>query len=111
MMFISVTASPPTGGQVTDANANQELVLDLTDPSSPVQKPSITVGDNSGSRGHALSGGEGRFLFVSNNLSRTVTVVDTTTLGVLKSVTVRDNPKQLASWSEVAGASVQSGPF
>lgn len=98
------------GFNVTRARVRQELVVDVTNPGAPVQKASIPVGTSTNHHGDALSG-DGRWLFVTNNLDGTVTQVDTSTNQVTKTLTVRSTPLTVATFGTNEGPSEQTGPI
>jgi len=98
------------GFGVDSARVRQELVVDVTNPGAPVQKASIPVGTSTGHHGDALSG-DGRWLFVTNNLNGTVTQVDTLTNQVTRTLTVRSTPLTVATFGTVEGPSEQTGPI
>ncbi len=98
------------GFNVTRARVRQELVLDVTNPGAPVQRASIPVGTSTNHHGDALSG-DGRWLFVTNNLDGTVTQIDTSTNQVIKTLTVRSTPLTAATFGTNEGPSEQTGPI
>ena len=98
------------GFNVTRARVRQELVLDVTNPGAPVQKASIPVGTSTNHHGDALSG-DGRWLFVTNNLDGTVTQIDTSTNQVTRTLTVRSTPLTVATFGTNEGPSEQTGPI
>jgi len=98
------------GFGVDSARVRQELVVDVTNPGAPVQKASIPVGTSTGHHGDALSG-DGRWLFVTNNLDGTVTQVDTSTNQVTRTLTVRSTPLTVATFGTAEGPSEQTGPI
>ena len=93
-----------------NSHARQELVVDVTNPAAPVQKASIPVGLSTGHHGDALSG-DGKWLFVTNNLDGTVTQVDTSSNRVTRTLTVRSTPLTLATFGTAEGPSDQTGPI
>jgi len=98
------------GFGITSARVRQELVMDVTDPANPVQRASIPVGASTDHHGDALSG-DGRLLFVTNNMDGTVTQIDATTNSVTKTLTVQPNPKTVATFGSNEGPSEQTGPL
>ena len=98
------------GFMVAAARVRQHLVVDVSDPSNPVQKPSIPVGVSNGYHGDALSG-DGKYLLVANQLDGTVTQVDTATLGVVRTLTVQAKPTVLATYGTAEGPGEQTGPI
>jgi hypothetical protein len=98
------------GFEVESARVRQELVLDLTDPAAPVQLASIPVGTSTGYHGDTLSG-DGRWLFIANNIDGTVTQVDVDSESVARTWTVEAKPEVLATFGSEEGPSVQTGPI
>ncbi len=98
------------GFEVESARVRQELVLDVSDPAAPVQLPSIAVGTSTGYHGDTLSG-NGRWLFVANNVDGTVTQVDVASASVTRTWTVEAKPEVLATFGSMEGPSVQTGPI
>lgn len=98
------------GFGVDSARVRQQLVVDISNPGSPVQKPSIPVGASTGHHGDALSG-DGRWVFVTNNKDGTVSQIDTSTNTVAKTLTVRSTPLTVATFGTSEGPSVQTGPI
>jgi YVTN family beta-propeller protein len=107
-MFVSSQAAPPTGS-AEPAYSDQLLVFDLTDPARPAQKASIQVGRHSGHRAMALSGDD-RHLLVVNANDKTVSQIDVASLAVTRTISLRDTPRQIATWGSVEGPSAQTGP-
>jgi len=101
----------PAGGfGLAEARVRQVLVLDLADPAHPAQRPSIAVGASTGHHGDALSG-DGRWLFVADNVDDTVTQIDTATLSVVRTFATEARPLTVATFGRTAGPSEQSGPI
>lgn len=98
------------GFMVAAARVRQHLVVDVSDPSNPVQKPSIPVGESSGYHGDALSG-DGKYLLVANGLDGTVTQIDTASLMVVRTLTVQAKPAVLATFGTAEGPGEQTGPI
>jgi len=98
------------GFEVEAARVRQELVLDISDPAAPLQLPSIPVGTSSGYHGDSLSG-DGRWLFVANNLDATVTQIDSASGDIVRTWTVEAKPEVLATYGTREGPSVQTGPL
>jgi YVTN family beta-propeller protein len=98
------------GFNVTSARVRQELVVDVTNPGAPVQRASIPVGTSTNHHGDSLSG-DGKWLFVTNNLDGTVTQIDTSTNQVTKTLTVRSTPLTAATFGTNEGPSEQTGPI
>lgn len=91
------------------ARSNAVAVFDLAVPAQPRQLPSITVGAHGGHRDVALTG-DGRFLLVPANVANTVSVIDTATGEVVRSIAVPPGVNRLAAFG-TAGPSKPSGPF
>jgi YVTN family beta-propeller protein len=108
-LFITTQAAAAMAGQPA-TYSDQLLVVDLTTPAQPTQKASITVGKHNGHRGMSLSG-DGKHLFVVNNADRTVSQIDVATLAVVRTITLKETPSQLASWGSAEGPSAQTGPL
>lgn len=104
-MFVQMASS-------TDTNtyASKHLVLDLADPANPVQTGALDIGKSRSHHGESLSG-DGRYFFVANNLDGTVTQIDAGTAQVSKTLTVRANPRTVATWGEAEGPSPATGPL
>ena len=98
------------GYMVAAARVRQHLVVDVSDPRNPVQKDSIAVGTSNGYHGDALSG-DGKFLFVANQIDGTVTQVDTATLAVTRTLTVQAKPSVLCTFGTAEGPGEQTGPI
>jgi YVTN family beta-propeller protein len=98
------------GFEVAEARVDQQAVFDISDPANPVQKASIQVGTSSGYHGDTLSG-DGKWLFIANNLDGTVTQIDTATNTVAVTIKVQDRPLTIATWGSVEGPSHQTGPL
>lgn len=98
------------GFGVATARSRREVVVDVTNPGSPVQKPSIRTGISTSHHGDALSG-DGKWLFVTNNVDGTVTQIDTSTNQVTKTLTVKSTPLTLATFGSSEGPSEQTGPI
>jgi YVTN family beta-propeller protein len=92
------------------ARVRQELVLDLKDPASPAQLASIPVGASTGHHDDKMSG-DGKRVFVANNVDGTVTQIDAVTHEVKATIKVKDNPRTLATFGSVEGPSTQTGPL
>jgi YVTN family beta-propeller protein len=101
-----------TAGAFGNASARvrQELVVDVSNPGNPIQRASIPVGTSTEHHGDALSG-DGRLLFVTNNIDGTVTQIDTSTDSVMKTLTVQPSPKTVATFGSNEGPSEQTGPL
>jgi YVTN family beta-propeller protein len=85
-------------------------VFDLAVPAQPRQLPSISVGEHGGHRDVALTG-DGRFLLVPANVANTVSVIDTATAEVVRTIAVPPGVNRLAAFSTGSGPSKPSGPF
>jgi YVTN family beta-propeller protein len=97
------------GFGVADAISEKEIVVDVMTPSSPAQRGSITVGQGTSHRADALSG-DGKYVFVVNNLSGSVTQIDVATRSVVKTITTMATPQTIATWGTAEGAGEQTGP-
>lgn len=104
-MFIGVAG----GFGVKAARVRRQLVLDLSDPAHPVQKPSVTTGTGTGHRGETLSG-DGKYLFVVNNVDGSVTQIDTATDGVVRTIKA-PGAQVVATFGSQEGPSHQTGPI
>jgi hypothetical protein len=98
------------GFEVESARVRQELVVDISNPVAPLQLPSVAVGASTGYHGDTLSG-DGRWLFVANNIDGTVTQIDASSATVVRTWTVADKPEVLATYGSVEGPSMQTGPI
>jgi hypothetical protein len=98
------------GFEVDSARVRQQLVLDISAPDAPVQLPSIPVGASTGYHGDSLSG-DGRWLFVANNIDGSVTQIDASSTDVVRTWTVAAKPTVLATYGSLEGPSVQAGPI
>jgi hypothetical protein len=98
------------GFEVESARVRQQLVIDIANPAAPVQLPSIPVGASTGYHGDTLSG-DGRWLFVANNMDDTVTQIDVAGLSVVRTWTVAARPQVLATYGSLEGPSIQTGPL
>jgi len=98
------------GFEVESARVRQHVVVDISDPAAPVQQPSIPVGTSTGYHGDSLSG-DGRWLFIANNIDGTVTQIDAATDAVVRTWTVEAKPEVLATFGTLEGPSVQTGPI
>jgi hypothetical protein len=98
------------GFEVDAARVRQQLVLDISNPAAPLQLPSIPVGASTGYHGDSLSG-DGRWLFVANNIDGTVTQVDAANSTIVRTWTVEAKPEVLATFGSLEGPSVQTGPL
>jgi YVTN family beta-propeller protein len=101
-----ITAS----GAFDDAasRVRQQLVLDLSQPFSPAQKPSISVGNSLGSHAVALSS-EGRYLFVANTVDNSLSQIDTTTNTVVSTINLPTNARTMSLYSSADGPSEHVG--
>jgi hypothetical protein len=98
------------GFDVESARVRQQLAIDITSPLAPAQLPSIPVGASTGYHGDTLSG-DGRWLFVANNIDDTVTQIDVASASVVRTWTVAARPQVLATYGSLEGPSVQTGPI
>jgi YVTN family beta-propeller protein len=76
---------------------------------SPVLKPSLAVGQGTSHRADALSG-DGKFVFVVNNVDGSVTQIDVATATVVKTIRTMATPQTIATWGTAEGAGEQTGP-
>ena len=97
------------GFMVADARSNQELLLDVSDPANPVLQPGIEIGQGTSHRADALSG-DGKYLFVTNNVDGSVSQIDVATAKVVRTIKTRETPLTLATWGAKEGPSAQTGP-
>ena len=97
------------GFGVADAISDQEIIVDTTTPASPVLKPSLAVGQGTSHRADALSG-DGKFVFVVNNVDGSVTQIDVATATVVKTIRTMATPQTIATWGTAEGAGEQTGP-
>lgn len=98
------------GFQVASARVRQVVVVDISNPASPVQLASIPTGASTGHHGDALSG-DGKWLFVADNVDNTVTQIDVAARAVAKTIPVRPTPQTLATFGSAEGPSAQTGPI
>jgi len=101
--------TPAGGFEVADARVRQLLVVDLADPTHPVQLPSIPTGASSSHHDDTLTA-DGAFMFVANNEDGSVTQIDTAALSVVRTITVDAKPATVATFG-LSGPSVQTGPI
>jgi YVTN family beta-propeller protein len=97
------------GFMVADARSTQEVVVDATSPASPVLRPSLTVGQGTSHRADAMSG-DGKYVFVVNNVDGSVTQIDAATATVVKTINTMATPQTIAIWGTAEGAGEQTGP-
>jgi YVTN family beta-propeller protein len=105
-LFINVAG----GYGVADARVRQEVIVDVSDPASPVQLASTAVGASASHHGDALTG-DGKLLFVANNIDGTVTQIDAATRNVVRTIKVKESPRTLATFGTAEGPSEQTGPI
>src|SRR6516162_6188177 len=84
-------------------------VFDLSDPYRPIQLPSIAVGAGNDTREHALTG-DGKLLLVTNSLDNTVSVIDTESRHVARTIPTVAKPFRVVTFSESIGPSKPTGP-
>jgi YVTN family beta-propeller protein len=84
-------------------------VFDLSDPHRPVQLPSIPVGAGNDTRDHALTG-DGKVLLVPNRLDNSVSVIDTASRQVVRTIATVTKPFRVVTFSEGIGPSKPVGP-
>ena len=97
------------GFMVAEARSTQHLLLDVSDPANPVLKPGIEIGQGTGHRADAISG-DGKYLFVTNNVEGSVSQIDVATAKVVRTLKTRETPLTLATWGAKEGPSAQTGP-
>lgn len=105
-LFISTSG----GFMNADARVDQLVVLDTSDPAKPKQLASIEVGVHTDHSSSALSG-DGQALFVVHTIDGTVSMIDTETRKVVRTITVGDKPKTVATYGSAEGPSEQTGPI
>lgn len=105
-LYISVGG----GFGVMDARARQEILVDITNPADPRQLASVPVGDSTSHHGDALSG-DGKYLFVANTVSNSVTVIDTSNNTVARTIMTQVKPLTVGSFGASEGPSAQTGPI
>ena len=98
------------GFQVASARVRQVVVVDISSPANPVQLASIPTGASTGHHGDALSG-DGKWLFVADNVDNTVTQIDVAARAVAKTIPVRATPQTVATFGSAEGPSPQTGPI
>lgn len=86
-----------------------QLVLDVSDPADPEQLASVDIGASLSHHADIITG-TGKDVFVANNMDASITHIEAATGGVIKTITVKANPKTLASYGEAEGPSHQTGP-
>ena len=100
----------PAGGHGdADARVRRELVVDVSDPTAPVQLASLTTPAGSGHVGDAHSG-DHRFVFLAHNEDGKVSQIDCDTLEIVRTIEAKARPKTMATWGEAEGPSHQTGP-
>ncbi|WP_224246989.1 YncE family protein [Hyalangium gracile] len=103
-----ITASAATDD--VSSRVRQELVVDVSQPFSWVQRASIAVGESTGTHGDALSP-DGRSLYVANNVDGTVSELDTGTLSVVRTLTLSVIARTMSLFSSEHGPSEHVGPI
>ncbi len=102
---------PTSGGfGVDDAEVDQVLVLDTSNPARPEQLESLTVGVHTSHSSAALSG-DARWLFVAGSVDGTVTKVDLNTGAVAERLDLGGKPVVLATFGSEEGPSQVTGPI
>ena len=101
----------PTSGGFDNAAArvDQLLVLDTSDPTAPVQLPSIQVGVHTSHSAAAFTG-DGETLFVVNGIDGTISQVDVDSLEVTATIDAGPDPRVVATFGSEEGPSHQTGP-
>jgi hypothetical protein len=105
VLFVGVAG----GFDDPDARVDQHVLVDVSDPSAPVQLPSIQMGVSTGHSSDALSG-DGSTLFCVDAVDGTITEVDVASREVVRTIDVGDNPKVVATYGSEEGPSEQTGP-
>lgn len=105
-LFVGVAG----GFGLASARVRQELVLDISNPAAPVQLASVTVGASTGHHADTTSG-DGKFVFVVNNVDNTISQIDIATSAVVRTFTVRQAPAALATFGAKEGGSHITGPI
>jgi YVTN family beta-propeller protein len=95
---------------VATARVRRQLVVDITNPANGVQQDSIAVGASTGHHDDNISG-DGRYIFVANNIDNTVSRIDTTTRAVTATYQVRTGPQTVATFGTAEGPSHMTGPI
>jgi YVTN family beta-propeller protein len=102
---IGTLYSPPN----VMAESRFVAVFDLSDPYRPVQLPSIAVGAGNDTREHAMTG-DGKLLLVTNSLDNTVSVINTYSRQVERTIPTVTRPFRVVTFSEGIGPSKPTGP-
>src|SRR5215831_4573318 len=84
-------------------------VFDVSDPSRPIQLPSIPIGAGNDTREHALTG-DGKLLLVPNSLDNSVSVIDIGSRQVVRTIATVTRPFRVVTFSEGVGPSKPAGP-
>jgi YVTN family beta-propeller protein len=84
-------------------------VFDVADPYRPIQLPSIPVGAGNDTREHALTG-DGTQLLVPNSLDNSVSVIDTGSRQVVRTIPTVTRPFRVVTFSEALWPSKPTGP-
>lgn len=105
-MFVTIGG----GFGVDTARARQTVLLDLADPTSPAQLPSVQVG---ASKSHAgdLCTADGERYAVVGNVDNNVTIIDAHTRAAVRTITTKQTPLTIASFSAKDGPGHQTGPI
>jgi hypothetical protein len=104
-MYVQMASSSDTS-----TYADRHLVLDISDPAAPEQTGALDIGRSLSHHGETLSGDDA-WLFVANNLDGTVSQIDASAASVTRTLTVKPNPRTLATWGEAEGPSHLTGPL
>jgi YVTN family beta-propeller protein len=110
-LYITVS----TSSREPNSRSRQLLVLNVSDPSTPQQQDSIEVGAAQGYRAQAMMG-DGRYLFIANNIDGTISQVDTTTNTVVRTIRIADPATEgvamrLFAFGTESGVSIGSSPL
>lgn len=102
------------GFNVADARVDQLVIFDLSDPGNPVQKASVTHGLST-SHVSLVEGGDGKAIFVVDNLAGSTTQVGAASKMVVRAIKTSMpsafNPLTLATFGSVEGPGQQIGPL
>lgn len=96
------------GAMNAAASVDLTLVFDMSDPRRPKQLAPIKTGPRQASD-IVMSNG-GRLAFVPNSMADTVSLIDTETMQVLRTVSTVAGPHRLSAFSPAAGPSKPVGP-
>ncbi len=83
-------------------------VLDMSDPTNPRQMPPIRI--EAGQGRDIIMSNEGRLAFVPNSAANSVSIIDTSSMTVVKTIPTIEGPTRLSTFSPSAGPSKAVGP-